>query len=233
MRLAWLFDIDGTLLLTEGAGRQAFAHAARAVLGVEDDLEGVAFAGRTEPKILADILRQNGLAPDEALEPRFWDAAFDDMKRRLVPGRGTLLPGVPALLDAVDREPDWVGGLLTGNMTQMARIKLRHFGLEERFRFGGFGEEAADRDQLARLVVERVRERYGIPAGRCVVVGDTEHDVACARAAGARVVAVATGSQSRDELEALRPDLTLEDLSDTAALMDWARAVATGSSATD
>ena len=226
MRLAWLFDVDGTLILTEGAARESFVHAVRACLGIEDDLRDIAFAGRTEPLILADILSKHRRRFQDGDEARFWDAVFDQMRHRLGPGRGRLLPGVPELLDALEREPEWVAGLLTGNMTQMAQIKLRRFGLTRRFAFGAFGEEATDRNALARVAVERVERRFGIPPERCVVIGDTEHDIECARAAGARVVAVATGSRGRQELESFGPDLMLEDLSDTERLLVWARGVA-------
>ena len=225
LRLAWLFDIDGTLLVTEGAARESFVHALRQHFGVADELGDIGFAGRTEPLILADILHKHRRRFEDGEEARFWDAVFDHMRTLFVPGRGRLLPGVPELLDALEREPHWVSGLLTGNMTQMAHIKLTRFHLNRRFAFGTFGEEAPDRDQMARLAVRRAAERYGIPCHRCVVVGDTEHDVTCARAAGARVVAVATGPRGRDELMALAPDLVLDDLSETGELIDWAGAV--------
>ncbi len=227
-RLAWLFDVDGTLLTTEGAARQAFARAVRSSLGAEDDLRDIAFAGRTEPLILRDILAKHRRRFSDGDEARFWDAVFAAMRETLVAPRGRLLPGVAELLERIAGEPGWVTGLLTGNMTQMARIKLTRFGLEHSFAFGAFGEEAADRDALARVAVERVARRYGVPPARCVVVGDTEHDVACARAAGARVVAVATGTQTRDALAPHAPDLLLDDLSHTDAMMAWAREIAVG-----
>jgi phosphoglycolate phosphatase-like HAD superfamily hydrolase len=227
-RLAWLFDIDGTLLLTEGASRQAFSGALRERLGVDDDLAGIAFAGRTEPLILADILARIGRRFEDGDEARFWDAVFAQMRMLLHPGRGLLMPGVPAILDAIDQEPQWVSGLLTGNMTRMAEIKLARFQLEHRFAFGAFGQEAVDRNALARVAVERVRTAYGVPPSRCIVVGDTEHDIACARAAGARVVAVATGSVPRAVLAEHAPDMLFDDLGEFGALLEWAREVARG-----
>jgi len=226
--LAWLFDVDGTLLLTEGAGREAFAHAVAATFGVRDDLSRVAFSGRTEPLILADILSALELEFADGQERRFWDAVFARMRELLGPERGYLLPGVLDLLDAIEREPAWMKILLTGNMTEMASIKLERFGLTHRFEFGAFGEMAADRDALACLAVARIAKEHGIPAARCIVVGDTEHDIACARAAGAQVVAVCTGSKLRHELAALGPDLLLDDLRDTAKLIEWAKGVAAG-----
>jgi phosphoglycolate phosphatase-like HAD superfamily hydrolase len=225
-RLAWLFDVDGTLLSTEGAAREAFTRAVSQSLGVTDDLRDIAFAGRTEPLILKDILAKHGARFADGEEALFWDRVFVAMRAALRPPRGRLLPGVEALLDRIGGEPGWVTGLLTGNMTEMARIKLDRFGIGPRFAFGAFGEEAADRNALARVAVERVRRAYGIPPARCVVVGDTEYDIACARAAEARAVAVATGTQSRDLLESRGPDLLLDDLSDPSALLAWARSVA-------
>jgi len=226
MRLAWLFDIDGTLLVTDGAARESFAAALRDFLGIEDDLRDIGFAGRVEPLILADILRKHRIQLEDGQEARFWNHVFDRMRTSFHPGRGRLLPGVVELLASLEQESDWVPGLLTGNMTQMARIKLERFGIAERFRFGAFGEEAPDRNALAVEAVRRVADRYGVPAERCVVVGDTEHDVACARAAGAKVIAVATGGTSRAELETFAPDLVLDDLTGTERLIEWAREIA-------
>jgi phosphoglycolate phosphatase len=225
-RLAWLFDVDGTLLTTEGAAREAFARAVRESFGVDDSLGDIAFAGRTEPLILADILAKHRVRFADGEEARFWDRVFDAMRAVFQPPRGCLLPGVEALLYRIAAEPGWVTGLLTGNMTEMARIKLDRFGIRARFDFGAFGEEAEDRDALARVAVDRVARSYGVPPGRCIVVGDTEHDIACARAAGAHVVAVASGQRERTVLEAHRPDLLLDDLSDAGALIAFARGVA-------
>jgi phosphoglycolate phosphatase len=225
-RLAWLFDVDGTLLVTGGASRGAFSAAVRDFLNVEDDLADIAFAGRTEPLILADILRKHGRSFHDGDEARFWNAVLDHMPGSLVRSSGRVLPGVPEILSRVRREPGWITGLLTGNMSEMARLKLAHFGLFDQFAFGAFGEQAPDRDALACGVVLRLGSEHGIPAGRCIVVGDTEHDVTCARAAGARVVAVATGSRTRAELEGHAPDLVLDDLTQGDRLVEWARGIA-------
>lgn len=220
--LVWLFDIDGTLLQTEGAGRDAMVLALRDHFGVEDDLAGIRFAGRTDPLIVGDILARHGLSFDAAGHARFWELVVAHMRRLMDPPRGGLLPGVPGLLDAVAERGEWVPALLTGNDTRMAAIKLGAFGVRGRFAFGTFGEEGPDRDSLARLAVARAAERHGVPPERCVVVGDTEHDVQCARAAGAKAVAVATGSRTLEELRACAPDLALADLSDARGMLEWA-----------
>jgi phosphoglycolate phosphatase-like HAD superfamily hydrolase len=225
-RVAWLFDVDGTLLRTEGAAREAFVAAVRDVLGADDDLAGIEFAGRTDHVILGDILARHRRDAEPGLIAGFWDAVMSRMDVAFPPGRGRVLPGVTELLEAIDREPDAVSTLLTGNTARMARLKLDRFGLTEWFDSGTFGDEAEHRDALARLAVERVAERYGVPPERCIVVGDTELDVQCARASGAHVVAVATGARTRAELERHAPDLLLDDLADTAAVMRFGRALA-------
>jgi phosphoglycolate phosphatase len=222
-RLVWLFDIDGTLLVTDGAAREAFSFALSESLGVQDDLRDIAFAGRTDPLILRDILGKHGNTFRDGDEARFWATTYARMDALLTPGRGGLLPGVGAFLADVDREPGWIPALLTGNTTEMARIKLRHFGIGERFAFGAFGEEAADRNALAKVAVARAFERYQVPPERCIVLGDTEHDITCARAAGAHVVAVATGVRDRATLAAHTPDLLLDDLSQPEECLAWAR----------
>ncbi len=221
--LVWLFDVDGTLLTTERSGQRSMAMALEECHGIRDDLSGIRFSGRTDPLIVADILARHALSPDEAALDRLWDSMLAHMRRLMTPPRGGLLAGVPAMLDAVAAEPRWVSALLTGNRTEMARIKLSSFGAWDRFSFGTFGEEGVDRNGLACLAVERAAERHGVTPERCIVVGDTEHDVACARAAGARAVAVATGARTRAELAESAPDLLLEDLRDAAPMLEWAR----------
>ena len=223
MRLAWLFDIDGTLLLSGGAAREAFVRSVRDCLGRTDPLEEIGFAGRIDPEILAEILAKHGIPPSPELVERFYDRTVEHMAEVLPSRGGNLLPGVLGMLEAVAAEPTWARTLLTGNTTRMAGIKLRHFGIEQYFSMGAFGEQAASRPELALLAVGRVGERYGVPPERCVVIGDTVHDIACARAAGAVVVAVATGQSSRAELETHSPDLVLDDMTQHAALLAWAR----------
>jgi phosphoglycolate phosphatase-like HAD superfamily hydrolase len=219
--IVWLFDIDGTLLLTQGAGRDALVLALKDQFGIEDDLSSIPFGGRTDLLILGDICARHGLKLSGAELARFWDRVANHMRVLMDPPRGGLLPGVPELLDAVSAEPTWVRALLTGNVSSMARIKLASFGVYERFAWGAFGEEAPDRDALAQLAVRRAAERHGVTPERCVVVGDTEHDIACARAAGARAVAVATGGRTSEQLAAFAPDLVLADLADTRPLWHW------------
>jgi phosphoglycolate phosphatase len=221
--LVWLFDIDGTLLLTKGAGRDALSLALRDQFGIEDDLKSIPFPGRTDVLILQDVLARHRLELRGADLVRFWDRVTAHMSALMDPPRGGLLSGVPAILDAIGTEPAWVRALLTGNIAGMARIKLEAFGVFDRFAWGAYGDEAPDRNELAKLAVRRAAERHGVPPECCIVVGDTEFDIECARAAGARVVAVASGSQPRQALAAHAPDLIVDDLADAARVLDWAR----------
>jgi phosphoglycolate phosphatase-like HAD superfamily hydrolase len=222
-RRAWLFDIDGTLLWTDGAAREAYTWALERRLGIRDDLGDIRFAGRTDPLIFADVLAKHGRTLAVAESDAFHATLYARMREVLQPGRGHVLPGVARLLEQVASEPSWITALLTGNNAEMARIKLDHFGLRPWFAFGAFGEEAADRNALACVAVARAGERLGLGPRDCVVIGDTEHDIACARASGAWVIAVATGLTPLDQLARHAPDLALADLTDTSAVLDFVR----------
>src|SRR5262249_37535743 len=147
--LVWLFDIDGTLLLTKGAGRDALSLAFRDEFGIEDDLSWVPFGGRTDNLILSDVLDRHRLQLRDGERERFWDLVTAHMRVLMDPPRGGLLPGVPAVLDAIGAEPGQVRALLTGNVAGMARIKLKSFGVLDRFAWGTFGDHGPDRNALA------------------------------------------------------------------------------------
>src|SRR5512143_814223 len=140
--LVWLFDVDGTLLLTKGAGRDALSLALRDAFDVVDDLSTIPFAGRTDTLILSDVLERHGLELVDGARERFWSLVSTYMRALMDPPRGGLLPGVRPLLDAIGAEPGWVRALLTGNVAEMARIKLEAFGVYDAFAWGAFGEEA-------------------------------------------------------------------------------------------
>ena len=138
------------------------------------------------------------------------------------PGRGTkaVMPGIRPLLDALERRDDVFLGLLTGNFESGARIKLEHFDLWRYFRCGAFGDDSADRNALVPFALARARVRPpDLAAAHILVVGDTPHDVACARTVGAVPVAVATGTFSVEQLRATGADVVFQDLSDTGAFL--------------
>ncbi|HVH55565.1 MAG TPA: HAD hydrolase-like protein [Vicinamibacterales bacterium] len=224
MRKLVLFDIDGTLVLTGGAGLRAMNRAIEDALGHADGLDGIPVAGRTDWAILADAVRRVGRTLDGALladlERRYVENLANEIQH---PGRGRkgVMPGIPEILQELDRREDVVAGLLTGNFEAGARVKLGYFDLWRYFRFGAFGGDAADRNALVPFAVERARTS-GLPEigdSDVLVVGDTPHDVLCAHAAGAVAIAVATGSSSVEELRATGAEHVFDDLSDTRAFL--------------
>ncbi len=218
-----LFDIDGTRIDGAGAGRRALARAFGEVFEVAEvaeRLDRLPFAGRTDAKIFAGLAAACGIAPAElessaaALADAYVQALTQEMQTP-DPSR-RLLPGVQRLLEHLDGRQDAHLGLLTGNLERGARQKLEPFGLNRFFPGGGFGSDHADRREIARIARQNLTRLTGIPfePRAVVVIGDTEHDVDCARANGFRAVAVKTGWASPESLESARPDALLHDLSD-------------------
>ena len=224
MRKLVLFDIDGTLVLTGGAGVRAMNRALEEVFGPTEGLDGIPVAGRTDWAILTDAVQRH----QQTLDARMLDELRERYVRYLAAeidrpgtGRKAVMPGIREILHTLEQRTDVLVGLLTGNFEAGARVKLGHFGLWRYFRCGAFGDDAADRNALVPFAVRRA-EACGLPAispRDVIVVGDTPADVACARAGNALAVAVATGSSSVDELRAAGADHVFDDLSDTQAFM--------------
>lgn len=218
-----LFDVDGTLVDTAGAGRLGIEAAFAEVFGVESIAEratGVRFAGMTDPSIFLALSAAAGIDPrrfaerEDALHASYL-RHLDRVMNRPDPRR-RMLPGVGPLLDSLEQREDAHLGLLTGNVERGARIKLEPFGLNRYFPDGGFGSDHVERREIARAARVKLSAATGVrfPASCVTVVGDTERDVECAVANGFRSVAVAAGWTSREELAACRPDALLDDLSD-------------------
>ena len=219
-----LFDIDGTLVLSGGAGQRAMGRAFEELFGVADAFAGVAMAGRTDRYLIEQALERAGRPATSADLARFRERYLTHLAEAIgepALGHKAVMPGVGALLDALARVAHVQSALLTGNYEGGARIKLEHFGLWHRFAWGAFGDDHAERDHLALAALAAGSAR-GVtledPA-HAVVIGDTPFDVACARAAGARVIAVATGTHSVHDLRACGPDAVFEDLSDVDAVL--------------
>jgi phosphoglycolate phosphatase len=219
-----LFDIDGTLLLTGGAGVRAMTRAFEATFGIRDAFEGIPVAGRTDTYLLSQALRRSDTPDSPENHERFRGAYVALLAGEILqPGHGRrgLMPGVEALLAAMRQRQEFHIALLTGNYEHAAQIKLRHFNVATYFDWGVFGEESADRNELGRIAMTRAAER-SVPArarAQAVVIGDTPHDVECAHAAGLRALAVATGSYSVSELEVAGADVVLADLSDVDGVL--------------
>ncbi|MFI5179863.1 MAG: HAD family hydrolase [Thermoanaerobaculia bacterium] len=216
-----LFDVDGTLLSAGPASRAAFAGALIEVFGTSGDLSNYAFEGKLDPVIVGELMREAGIENEVVVERLPWALALylDRLEDALAVERPRLKPCVPELLERVAASPTAVPALLTGNVERGARIKLSAAGLWHRFRFGVFGDEAPRREKLGFLALARAKETTGISfEGRdCIVVGDSPNDVACGKAIGARVVAVATGKTSIERLRAAGADVVFPDFRDLDA----------------
>lgn len=211
-----LFDIDGTLLLCGPQIGPIFVDALDRVFGASVRPNGYSFSGKTDPRIALDLVGAAGHAEDDIL-PRLDEVRriyFENLEADLDRERMRLLPGVMETLERLVVRDDVTLGLLTGNWRTSAGIKLGHFDLERYFAFGAFGDDAVDRRDLVPVALERA----AVAAGRrfapeeALIVGDSELDVDCARAAGVPCLAVATGHTPAERLEAAGADFVVADL---------------------
>jgi phosphoglycolate phosphatase-like HAD superfamily hydrolase len=219
-----LFDIDGTLLLTGGAGKPALERAFEELFGVPDAWGEVEPHGKTDPLIIQEIARTAlGRALEAAEIERLTDRYHHYFESELKKAdRFRLMPGVEALLAALARETGLHLGIATGTFERAARLKLERGGLGHHFRFGGFGSDSPDRFVLTLTAYKRAEALLGlcVPAARVFVIGDTHHDILAGKRLGARTVAVATGNASEKELRAFGPDFTFPDFADTRRFLD-------------
>ena len=223
MRLL-LFDVDGTLLRVRGAGRRALKTALDRVYGTSGTLDQYDLSGKTDQRIVFDVMQAAGLPPETVRERL--DEVFEVYAGGLVGEVGdgrdiTVLPGVAALIHRLGETDDVLLGLVTGNIEEGARIKLLPTGLWPHFRVGAYGSDHMDRRRLPSLAARRAHALVGhaFAPTDVVVIGDTPHDIDCARAFGAVAVAVTTGQYSRDELLADRPDHLFDDLADVEKVL--------------
>ena len=221
---AVLFDLDGTLLWTDGAGRRAIHRALLDVLGIEHPAAGFRFDGRTDPEIVrllaAAAGRDHGADVVDAVLDAYVSLLDEELRRP--EQRTAVYPGVRELIGALERRHDCVVGLLTGNVYEGAKLKLRSAGIDiARFRVGAYGSDHGERSELPAIAQRRVREVLGLDvAGSDVVIlGDTPADVTCGRGIGARAIAVATGSYSVPDLIAAGAYAAFTDFSDTGAVL--------------
>lgn len=216
-----LFDIDGTLLSSGPPASAAFSGALERVFGTAGSASTYRFEGRLDPVIVRELMEEAGI-PAETVEARTREALdlyLDGLEEALSKSRPTLKPGIEALVPRVAADPRAVTALLTGNVERGARIKLTAAGLWHHFAFGVWGDEAPARTGLGTVALARAAEKTGIAfrGEDCVVIGDSQHDVACGKAIGARVVAVTTGRTPRAALEEAGADVVFDDLSDLDA----------------
>ena len=199
------------------------------IFSIADAFRGIPMAGRTDAWILADTAAAHGIPRDSSGLAQFPDVYIRHLGMEILnkgPRYG-IMPGIPALLDALADRDDAYLALLTGNYEAGAQLKLEHFDLWRYFPCGAFGDGAADRNGLVPKALARVAACGGpvFAASETIVIGDTPLDVACAKAGGARSIAVATGNHSVEELRQSGADVVFEDLRDTPAVLKeiWRR----------
>lgn len=226
-----LWDVDGTLLRTNGVAQRAFDVAAEHVLGRPPGEHDVRMSGKTDPLIALEILLFAGLTDTEAREllPRVVGRLEAELAeaRELVREQGYVMPGVETLLAQLHEDPEVVQSVLTGNTASNAAVKLEAFALDRWIDVdvGAFGSDDSDRERLVPVALDRVRRLRGRDLGpdHVWVVGDTPRDLACARAGGARCLLVATGRFAIEELEEAGADVVLPDLTDTGRVLELLR----------
>src|SRR6185503_1577737 len=210
-----LFDIDGTLVHTGGAGVKAFAKVFQVEFNAHDHLEKLKFAGRTDTSLVREFFSYHDIKPTKENFDRFFEHYVFWLDHILHHSKTEACPGIwefLAALRALPKPP--VIGLLTGNIRLGAEIKLRHFDLWKEFETGAFADDREDRDQIAAVARERGSRILGEPlrGDQVLVIGDTPLDIRCARAIGARVLATATGGAKFEELKKHSPDWAVKDL---------------------
>jgi len=210
-----LFDIDGTLIRTGGAGVQAFAKVFATEFDAVDGFEQLKFAGRTDVGLVREFFAVHEIPPTPANFERFFERYvfwLDQMMRHC---QGNVCPGVREFLEdlpALSQPP--LPGLLTGNIRLGAEIKLRHFNLWESFQTGAFADDHEEREQIAAIARDRGSRilQRDLRGAEVLVIGDTPLDISCARAIGAKVLAVATGGYTLPELKQHAPDWAVPNL---------------------
>lgn len=214
------FDIDGTLIWTDGAGRRAIKRALEDVLGTAGPIDGFRFDGRTDGEIVVRLAEGAGIKTDDALVRKVLVRYVELLEGELArPGHHThVYPGVPQLLDALEARNDCLLGLVTGNVADGARLKLTSAGLDfGRFRFGGFGSDSPVRAELPEVALGRACAALGqvVPGSDIIIVGDTPADMQCGTGVGARAIGVGTASFTPEQLLAAGAHAAFKDLSDT------------------
>jgi phosphoglycolate phosphatase-like HAD superfamily hydrolase len=221
MKTLLLWDIDGTLILSGGAGERALAAALNQEFGIAGTLEDIEVAGRTDPWIARRVLAKFAL-PDTAENiARYLDGYLRALPNELANPEARILPGVRELLQVLADRGDVAQGLLTGNLRRGAEIKLVHHDLWAHFSFGAFADDSETRNELGPHAVRRASSHHSIQfaADQVIVIGDTPYDIACGQIIGARTIGVATGRFSVEELRACAPTAVFPNLSDTAAVL--------------
>jgi phosphoglycolate phosphatase len=216
-----LFDIDGTLVDMKGAGRKSFVRALKTVFGWDDDIAYVNFAGNTDLNVLLQVAEHHGLKLSDEDRKRFFRQVPIELEQTAKAAELVIYPGVKALLETLSARKDVILSLVTGNVAASARIKLQQFDLHNHFVLGAFGDDHADRVEIARLAMRRIENKMRedqVMRG-CFLIGDTPHDILAAKSISATAVAVATGKFTAEDLQKAGADHVLTDLSKTTEVL--------------
>lgn len=220
---AVLFDIDGTILRCHGAGRKAMLLATLDVFGTSGVMETTDFQGRTDQMILHESLKPAGI-PEETIQaniPRLMERYYNHLEKYINESGVEMMPGIPELLEVLTDSDNVIIGLLTGNFSGGAQIKLSSINLNHYFNMGVYGEDTAIRNEMPALAQKKIEEQYNksIPFQDMIIIGDTIFDIECARKSGACAIAVGTGWTSKSLLLSHAPDYFFDDLSNTAEVI--------------
>lgn len=222
-----LFDLDGTLLTAGGVGRRSTRSALQAVFGSDGNLDEIYPGGRTQEAIFLDTLLDMGYSKENFLEKRemlyahFLDRFRDDIRRGNHQIRA--LPGAIDLIENLILRQEVTLGIVTGNHSDNARLKLEQAGFQPKcFQVGAYGEQSANRPDLVPLAQEGAFQLTGkrFPGKSTAVVGDTTRDVLSGQSVGAQTLALTTGTDDRVQLEAVGPDQILDSLVDTETVIN-------------
>ncbi|MFK7777701.1 MAG: HAD family hydrolase [Gimesia sp.] len=217
-----LFDIDGTLLDTGGAGQKSILHMLEEEFQVSAPVEGIPTAGRTDFAIMADLFQYFDIPNTSQNRKRFETAYLDLLAEKLKEQEGRVLPGIKSILETLSKHDHVDLGLLTGNFEEGARKKLEHYELDHFFDFGAYGDHHSDRNDVAHEALKQIQKRHApesVAEASIWVIGDTPSDIHCARAIGAHVIAVATGVYPLEELKNCEPDYLFAHFEDIEPLL--------------
>ena len=222
MKKLILWDIDGTIIVSHGAGARAMEKALTKRFGITVDLGKIDWAGRTDSWITGEVFRFCGLPDTPQNSHDYLETYLELLPQELAAGpQGHVLPGVLELLETLHHRQDLAQGLLTGNLKRGAQFKLTHYQVWHYFEFGAFADDSPRRNDLGPHALRRAKEIHAVDfhPSRTFILGDTPHDIECGKVIGAQTIAVATGRFSVDELAAHQPTAVFKNFADTAAFL--------------
>ena len=221
---AVLFDIDGTILNCHGAGRLSLIKATKEIFGTTGLMDNVNFQGKTDPQILHESLINIGISEKEISDnmTQLMKTYFKYLRKNIIEHKVTLLPGIVEILNKLTENKSVMPGLLTGNFKESAKIKLSKYDLNNYFLFGVFGSDTPARNDMPQIAKNRIKKRFlvDIDYKDMIIIGDTVHDINCAKNAGAISISVGTGWTEKGILLENNPDYFFEDMSNTDQIAD-------------